>query len=135
MFIIDTQSKVPIFEQLKKQILEFITIGVLSPKDKLPSVRALASSIGVNPNTVAKAYQELEEQGYIYSEKGKGCFVADNESDKLIRDEKRKEFKRIVQDMKKHHMEKDVLYEVIAAVYEEGNDHVENPKSDEEIQG
>lgn len=88
MFVIDTQSKLPIFEQLKKQILEFITIGILSPNDKLPSVRAMASQIGVNPNTVAKAYQELEEQGYIYSEKGKGCFVADNESDKLIREDK-----------------------------------------------
>lgn len=62
MFVIDTQSKLPIFEQLKKQILEFITIGILSPNDKLPSVRAMASQIGVNPNTVAKAYQELEEQ-------------------------------------------------------------------------
>ena len=61
MFVIDTQSKLPIFEQLKKQILEFITIGILSPNDKLPSVRAMASQIGVNPNTVAKAYQELEE--------------------------------------------------------------------------
>ena len=67
MFVIDTQSKLPIFEQLKKQILEFITIGILSPNDKLPSVRAMASQIGVNPNTVAKAYQELEEQGYILS--------------------------------------------------------------------
>ena len=78
MFVIDAQSKLPIFEQLKKQILEFITIGVLVPNDKLPSVRSLASQIGVNPNTVAKAYQELELQGFIYSEKGKGCFIADN---------------------------------------------------------
>ena len=105
MFVIDTQSKLPIFEQLKKQILEFITIGILSPNDKLPSVRAMASQIGVNPNTVAKAYQELEEQGYIYSEKGKGCFVADNESDKLIREDKLKDFKGTVADMKQHHIE------------------------------
>ena len=59
MFLIDVQSKTPIFEQLKKQILEFISIQVLSPNDKLPSVRSLASQLGVNPNTVAKAYQEL----------------------------------------------------------------------------
>ena len=65
MFLIDVQSKTPIFEQLKKQILEFISIQVLSPNDKLPSVRSLASQLGVNPNTVAKAYQELETQGYI----------------------------------------------------------------------
>ena len=117
MFVIDTQSKLPIFEQLKKQILEFITIGILSPNDKLPSVRAMASQIGVNPNTVAKAYQELEEHGYIYSEKGKGCFVADNESDKL------KDFKGTVLDMKQHHIEKEALYKVVNSVYEEGKDH------------
>ena len=52
MFIIDIQNKVPIFEQLKKQILEFISIGILLPNDKLPSVRSLATDIGVNPNTV-----------------------------------------------------------------------------------
>ena len=69
MFVIDAQSKLPIFEQLKKQILEFITIGVLVPNDKLPSVRSLASQIGVNPNTVAKAYQELVTRIYIL---GKG---------------------------------------------------------------
>ncbi len=123
MFIIDTQSKLPIFEQLKKQILEFITIGILSPNDKLPSVRAMASQIGVNPNTVAKAYQELEEQGYIYSEKGKGCFVADNESDKLIREEKLKDFKGAVRDMKQHHIEKEALYKAVDSVYEEEKDH------------
>ena len=76
MFVIDTQSKLPIFEQLKKQILEFITIGILSPNDKLPSVRAMASQIGVNPNTVAKAYQELERSGVICSVAGKGSFVS-----------------------------------------------------------
>ena len=110
MFVIDTQSKLPIFEQLKKQILEFITIGILSPNDKLPSVRAMA-------------YQELEEHGYIYSEKGKGCFVADNESDKLIREEKLKDFKGTVLDMKQHHIEKEALYKVVDSVYEEGKDH------------
>ena len=61
MFSIKTQSRIPIFEQLKKQILEYISAGVLHGDDQLPSVRMLASSLGINPNTVAKAYQELEE--------------------------------------------------------------------------
>ena len=120
MFIVDNQSKIPIFEQLKKQILEFITIGILSPNDKLPSVRSLASQIGVNPNTVAKAYQELESQGYVYSIKGKGCFIADNESDKLIKDDKLKDFRDYVQDMKQHHIAKQAMIQVIEEVYEEG---------------
>ena len=59
MFSIKTQSRIPIFEQLKKQILEYISAGVLHGDDQLPSVRMLASSLGINPNTVAKAYQEL----------------------------------------------------------------------------
>ena len=109
MFIIDIQSKVPIFEQLKKQILEFISIGILLPNDKLPSVRSLATNIGVNPNTVSKAYQELENQGYIYSVKGKGCFIADNQTDQLIKDDKLEDFKGCVIDMKKHQITKDKL--------------------------
>ena len=117
MFIIDIQSKVPIFEQLKKQILEFI--GILLPNDKLPSVRSLATDIGVNPNTVSKAYQELENQGYIYSVKGKGCFIADNQTDQLIKDDKLDDFKGCVNEMKKHQITKDKLLEIIEEVYKE----------------
>lgn len=119
MFLIDVQSKTPIFEQLKKQILEFISIQVLSPNDKLPSVRSLASQLGVNPNTVAKAYQELETQGYIYTVKGKGCFISDNDTAAQIRLEKMKEFKDKVKEMKKYHIGKDGLYQTINEVYEE----------------
>lgn len=54
MFSIKTQSRIPIFEQLKKQILEYISAGVLHGDDQLPNVRMLASSLGINPNTVAK---------------------------------------------------------------------------------
>ena len=118
MFIIDIQNKVPIFEQLKKQILEFISIGILLPNDKLPSVRSLATDIGVNPNTVSKAYQELENQGYIYSIKGKGCFIAD-QTDQLIKDDKLDDFKGCVNEMKKHQITKDKLLEIIEEVYKE----------------
>lgn len=119
--MIDARSAVPIFEQIKKQILEFISIGILKPKDKLPSVRSLASELGVNPNTVSKAYSELEEQGYLYSEKGKGCFIADNESDKMIKLEKLKEFQAVVLDMKQHHITKEQLDNILKIVYKEGN--------------
>ncbi|MBM6930138.1 GntR family transcriptional regulator [[Clostridium] spiroforme] len=119
MFIVDLQSKTPIFEQLKKQILEFISIGILLPNDKLPSVRSLASQIGVNPNTVAKAYQELENQGYVYSVKGKGCFVADNETDQLIKDEKLHYFQTVVEEMKKHQISKKQLTDLINMIYKE----------------
>ena len=126
MFIIDTHSKLPIFEQLKKQILEFISIGILSSNDQLPSVRTLASELGVNPNTVSKAYQELEEQGYIYTEKGKGCFVSNNEADSLIKEAKLHDFKIVVKEMKQHHIEEHDLAKIVQEVYKEGDIHVKD---------
>jgi len=80
MFFLDLQSKDPIYEQLKQQILRFIEAGVLSPGEKLPSVRQLAQENGINPNTVAKAYRELEEDGVLYNMPKKGVYVASIES-------------------------------------------------------
>lgn len=77
MFLINLQGKETIYEQIKSQIIKFINAGVLMPNDKLPSVRELASDLSINPNTVQKAYQELEQDGYIYSVFKKGSFVAD----------------------------------------------------------
>lgn len=76
MFDIDLQSRTPIYEQLYKKTVELIIKGVLSEHDQLPSVRSLAKELGVNPNTVAKAYQELERSHVIYSLSGRGSFVA-----------------------------------------------------------
>lgn len=77
MFLINLQGKESIYEQIKTQILRFIQTGVLSPNDKLPSVRQLAEELGINPNTVQKAYQELERDGYIYTLSKKGNYVAE----------------------------------------------------------
>ena len=76
MITIDLKSSVPIYEQLYKKISELIIKGILSENDQLPGVRTLAKDLGVNPNTVSKAYQELERNGIIYSVSGRGCFVA-----------------------------------------------------------
>lgn len=120
MFVIRPQSKAPIFEQLKAQILEFISLGILAPNDKLPSVRSLATELSINPNTVSKAYQELELQGYIYTTPGKGCFVADNHLESQIRQVKLGEFKSSVEDMQRHQVAKEDLLHVIDEIYEEG---------------
>lgn len=77
MFLINLQGNDPIFEQIMKQITKFIEVGVLLPNDKLPSVRTLAQELGINPNTVAKAYQLLEEEGIVYTYQKKGVFVSD----------------------------------------------------------
>ena len=119
MFIIDTQSKTPIFEQLKRQIVEYIAIGVLNVDDQLPSVRQLASQLGINPNTVSKAYQELEEQGYVYTLKGKGCFIAGNHVEVKIKEECLTQFEKNVLQMKNHHIAKTALIAMIERLYEE----------------
>lgn len=76
MFDIDLMSRVPIYEQLYRKVIELILKGVLNEQDKLPSVRSLATQLGVNPNTVAKAYSLLERDGIIYSLAGRGSFIA-----------------------------------------------------------
>jgi len=77
MFILDLKSRVPIYEQLKARTLELIMAGVLQQDSQLPSVRSLARDLGVNPNTIQKAYQDMEKEGIIYSVAGKGSFVND----------------------------------------------------------
>jgi GntR family transcriptional regulator len=65
----------PIYEQVKDGFRHLIIQGVLQKEDKLPSVRELATSLAINPNTIQRAYRELEQEGYIYSIAGKGSFV------------------------------------------------------------
>lgn len=78
MIKLDLQSRVPLYEQLQEQIICLSLMGVLEANEQLPSVRSLAREVGVNPNTVAKAYQELERQGIIYTISGRGSFVSPN---------------------------------------------------------
>lgn len=83
MYNIDLQSRTPIYEQLYKKITELILKGELKQNDKLPSVRELAKELGVNPNTVSKAFQNLEHDKIIYSLAGRGSFVSDVHTDCL----------------------------------------------------
>lgn len=73
---LDPRSNIPIWEQVVHQIKELILKEILLPKDKLPSVRELSATLLINPNTVSKAYQELERQGIIETLRGKGTFVS-----------------------------------------------------------
>lgn len=76
MFSIDSRVRIPIYEQLYKRVLELVVKGILKEDEQLPAVRVLAKEIGINPNTVQKAYQELERDGIIFSQPGKGSYVA-----------------------------------------------------------
>ena len=77
MIQIDLTSRVPIYEQICTNIIRLASAGVLKPGDKLLPVRSLASELGINPNTVAKAYKLLENDGYIVSNVGRGSYVSD----------------------------------------------------------
>ena len=76
MITVDYQSKTPLYEQIVERFSLLILKGVLKPDEKMPSVRSLAISLSINPNTIQKAYAALEQQGYLYSVKGRGSFVA-----------------------------------------------------------
>lgn len=80
MIIINYNDKRPIYEQIVDRMQTLILKGVLEPDEKLPSVRALAMELSINPNTIQKAYHELETAGYLYSVKGRGNFVRANDS-------------------------------------------------------
>lgn len=94
MILIDYKDRRPIYEQIVERFTELILKGVLEVDSQLPSVRNLAMDLSINPNTIQRAYQELERQGFIYSIKGRGSFIANN--DNLI--ELRK--KEIINDIK-----------------------------------
>lgn len=67
----------PIYEQIKEGIRHLLLSNAISANEKLPSVRELASNLAINPNTIQRAYRELEAEGYVYSMKGKGTFASD----------------------------------------------------------
>lgn len=75
MFSLDSRSREPIYVQLEKEIVKYINLGVYEADSPLPSVRALATELSINPNTVSKAYKNLEQHGVIYTSPGKGVFV------------------------------------------------------------
>lgn len=70
----------PIYEQVKDGLRHLVVTGAILPGDKLPSVRALATSLAINPNTIQRAYEALEGEGYLYSVAGKGSFAAEQKN-------------------------------------------------------
>lgn len=77
MFTVDPKSPLPIYEQLVAQIIRSIARGLLRSGEQIPSVRELAGTLLVNPNTVSRAYQELESRNFIVTMRGKGSFISD----------------------------------------------------------
>ena len=96
MIVLDYKDRRPIYEQVVEKLEELMLLGVLKENDPLPSVRSLATDLSINPNTIQRAYAELERRGCIYVVKGKGSFVAEN---RAMKETKKKELLVQVSEM------------------------------------
>lgn len=76
MILLDYRDKRPIYEQVVEKLERLIVGGALEPDSKMPSVRAMGVELAVNPNTIQRAYNQLEQDGYLYTVSGRGSFVA-----------------------------------------------------------
>ena len=100
MIHINFRDARPIYEQVKDGFCQLILSGALPPDYKLPSVRELASSLTINPNTIQRAYRTLEQGGYIVSVPGKGSFVCDgDQAARARRQELLERFDKLVKEM------------------------------------
>ena len=76
IIVVDVKSRIPIYEQIIESVKDSVVSGLMVADEPLPSVRSLAGELAINPNTIQKAYSELERQGIVYSVPGKGSFIA-----------------------------------------------------------
>lgn len=91
--VIDYNSKIPVYEQVVNEIEKLVILNILNPNEQIPSIRDLAIELSINPNTVKKAYDVLENKGIIVSRSTKGTFISENTNkakqdkiDKLLND-------------------------------------------------
>ena len=122
MFSVDTRSKQPIYRQIMDQIVLLVSTGVLDTGEQLPSIRDLATSLGINPNTVARAYAELEQRGVINTIPKKGAFVADISLTKEIKADARVQ----LADFFRNYRNLGLSADEIRSLAEEAFSHAEN---------
>ena len=78
MFRIDALSRQPVYEQIIDQLERLVLAGVIKPGEQIPSVRSLSVQLSINPNTIQKAYAELDRRGILCSVPGRGCYISEN---------------------------------------------------------
>ena len=120
MLKVDPRSSTPIYEQIQFGIKELILKGALQGGEKIPSVREMASLLTINPNTISKAYGELEREGIIETLRGKGTYVVDNLNREV--DEKKmqyisEELKKIILEANYNGMDKDSFVELALKIF------------------
>ena len=114
MIHINFRDARPIYEQVKDGFCQLILSGALPPDYKLPSVRELASSLTINPNTIQRAYRALEQEGYIVPVPGKGSFVCDgDQAARARRQELLDRFDKLVGEMEQLGIPRRQLIEIL----------------------
>ena len=98
MIILDYRDTRPLYEQIVDKFQMLILSGALEPSSRMPSVRSLAVELSINPNTIQRAYSELERNGFLYTVKGKGNYVAYSDS---LKDVRKQEILEKLRDLKK----------------------------------
>lgn len=123
MILLDYRDKRPIYEQIVDKMERLIVSGGLEANFKMPSVRSLAMELSVNPNTIQRAYAQLEQDGYIYTVSGRGSFVAHEcewRSGKLR--EMSKELQEILSKAREAGMSKEAVTEIVNEIFMEAGD-------------
>lgn len=114
MLTVNFSSRTPVYQQLYVDVIRLVSLGVLKSDTKLPPVRILATELGINPNTVQKAYKMLEKDGYIYSTVGRGSFVSNkldqNQAEKI---QAKNDLKESIDKAYKKGITKDEMIELV----------------------
>ena len=114
MISLNYRDSRPIYEQIKDGLRKLIVTGAMQPDEKLPSVRALAQQLSINPNTIQRAYNELENEGYIYSVPGKGSFASgDTGAEEGRRQELKEKLRELVTELKYLGVSEDELLSLV----------------------
>ena len=121
MILIDYKSRKPIYEQIIENMKQLVVSGALKRDEQIPSVRQLAQELAINPNTIQKAYAELERQGVIYSLKGRGSFVGSSlqELRNIQQNERLEELAALSKELYRLQVPQEELYAGIQQVYKQ----------------
>lgn len=124
MYQIDILSRTPVYEQIVQQTEQFVLKGILKPGDQLPSVRSLSLQLSLNPNTIQKAYGEMEHRGLTLSVPGRGCFIREDVAAALLqyREKKLAEFQALARDLLGSGMSREELANIIMQKETDEND-------------
>ena len=120
MITINYRDPRPIYEQIQTELRRLMLSGVLPPGSRLPSVRELAGQLAINPNTIQRAYNELEAEGYIYSVAGKGSFVSGTaDADAARRENLKEDLRKLLGELRYLGMTHEDAVKLIKEVYEQ----------------